>query len=536
MRREAFPHTPGMRQWAGRRRAGAPLGALAVFAALLLVRGGAPVHASGRDDVRILVDQPGTFDPAAQGDSADAAITAQLYETLTAYDAALTLQPALAASWELAADGRSVVFHLRPDLTFSDGAPLTAADVVGSWLRIIDPAAPAPLAALMIDVRGARDHLSGRATDPAAVGLRADGLDVHVELDRPGADFPAIVSAPLFGIVPPAAWRDGQTAFGIDAVVSGGYTVTTVSDAEIRLERNKRYWAGPPAIGTVHLVLDIGGRNPVAAFQAGDLDYTGISLIDSPWIPYDPELGPQLRETPSLSLTYLGVDTTSKPFDDVRVRQAFGAAVDWRRILALGAFGGVVPAQSMVPRAIPGAGIGDWLPRHDPELARRLLADAGYPGGAGLPPIHFAVGSAPIASAIAAELKTELGMDIELEVLDDHLGRLAADPPNLWLTGWIADYVGPNDFLGVLLASDSADNHGRWSSAAFDKAVEDALATRDAAGAQAAYERALAEIQREVPVVPLYLSNDWSLSRDGLLGAGGNGLGILRMAGMAWAP
>jgi oligopeptide transport system substrate-binding protein len=176
------------------------------------------------------------------------------------------------------------------------------------------------------------------------------------------------------------------------------------------------------------------------------------------------------------------------------------------------------------------------LPIHDPDEARRLLAEAGYPGGAGLPTIRFASGGGGIASAIAAEVKRELGMDVELEILDDHLGRLNDDPPNMWLTGWIADYLGANDFLGVLLETDSGDNYGRWSSAAFDQAIADALATRDPDAAVVAYERALAEIQRDVPVVPLYVSTDWALSRHGLLGAGGNGLGIPRMAGMAWAP
>ena len=105
----------------------------------------------------------------------------------------------------------------------------------------------------------------------------------------------------------------------------------------------------------------------------------------------------------------------------------------------------------------------------------------------------------------------------------------------MWITGWIADFVGPNDFLGVLLESDSNDNNGHWSSPAFDQAVADALSTRDPVAAQAAYERALAEIQDEVPVVPLFHSTDWALSREGLLGAADNGLGILRMAGLAWA-
>ena len=514
---------------------GIALALLVVMGAALVNGGGIQVEAGVRDEVRILAGEPSTYDPAAAGDVVTAAVTAQLYETLTAFDSGLTLQPALAGSWDVADDGTSVVFHIRPDLTFSDGTALTAEDVVGSWLRIIDPLRPAPLAALMIDVRGAREYLAGAITDPEQVGLRANGLDVEVELERPGADFPSIVSSPLFAVVPPAAWRDGQDAFGVGAVVSGGYAVAAEGGEEITLERNARYWAGPPAIPTVRLVLDIGGRSTVAAFLEDDLDYTEVSIVDAPWIAYDERLGPQLRETPSLAITYMGVNTMAPPFDDIRVRQALGAAVDWRRITALASFGGQLPAVSMVPPGIRGAGDNDWLPLHDPERARDLLADAGYPGGSGLPPIQFAVGGASIADAIEADVERELGLEVELLSLDDHLGRISTDPPNLWISGWIADYPGPNDFLGVLLESDSTENKGGWVSPAFDQAIAEALATRDPAQAEAAFERALAEIQDEVPVVPLSVSTDWSLSREGLLGAGGNGMGILRMAGMAWA-
>lgn len=517
------------------RRRGA-LVALVALALGLLARGTAPVWtlAADPDEFRILAGEPATFDPAGQGDITTAAVTAQLHETLTVYDAALQLQPALAASWDVGADGREVVFHLRSGLTFSDGAPLTAEDVVGSWLRLIDPDSPSPLAALMIDVKGARAHLLGQSTDPAAVGLRANGLDVEVELERPGADFPAIVSAPIFAVVPPAAWRDGRDAFGPGEPVSGGYTVASEDPDEIVLERNDRYWAGPPAIPTVRLVLDIGGRSPIAAFEADDIDYTSVGSFDAPWLPYDPSLGPQLRETRSLDLTYLAVDTTRAPFDDVRVRQALGAAVDWNRVVTLSSAGGTAPADSMVPPGIPGGGDRSWLPAHDPDRARELLAEAGFAGGAGLPVIEFGTGGYPVAAAIAADLERELGMRVDEVVYDDHLDRIGTSPPNVWITGWIADYVGPNDFLGVLLETDSNDNNGNWSSAAFDEAVAEALSTRDPAAAQVAYERALAEIQREVPVVPLYHSTDWALAREGVLGAADNGLGILRMAGMAW--
>jgi oligopeptide transport system substrate-binding protein len=519
-----------------RLRAGAILGSIAVVAAVLLAGGWRPAGAANRDEVRILSGPPATYDPAAAGDATTAGVTAQLYETLTTYDASLILQPALAAGWDVADDGTRVVFHLRPNLTFSDGAPLTAQDVVGSWLRIIDPAKTAPLAALMLDVKGARDHLAGRQGDPALVGLKANGGDVEVELERPGADFPAIVSSPLFGVVPPGVWSLGRDDFGPGSVVSGGYQLASADASAVVLRRNERYWAGPPAIATVRLVLDIGGRSEVAAFEAGDLDFTPIDAADAPWIPYDPTLGPQLRRAPSLNLTYLGLDAARAPFNDVRVRQAVGAAVDWRRIAELGAFGGLVPARSMVPPGITGAGDADWLPVHDPGQARRLLADAGFANGSGLPRIELGGGEAPIAGAIAADLERELGMHVDVVIIDDLLRRIDQDPPAMWLTGWIADYPGPNDFLGVLLESDSSENAGHWSSPPFDKAIGDALATRDPAASEAAFERALAEVQRDVPAVPLYVGTDWALSRGGLLGAGDNGMGILRMAGMAWAP
>ncbi len=512
-------------------------GLVALVAGLVLLAG-APAtppdaRAQATGEVRILVGEPSTLDPARGGDSASAAVTAQLFETLTAFDAGLTLRPALAASWDVADDGRQVVFHLRPGLTFSDGTPLGAEDVVGSWLRLLDPASPSPLAALLHDVRNARARLAGQAGE-GEVGIRASGSDVIVDLERPGADFPAIAASPIFGVVPPGV-RRGDQAPGVSAApVSGGYDVAAVTAEEITLRANERYWAGVPAIATIRLLLDIGGRSPVAAFEAGDLDYTNVPAVDASWIPYDETLGPQLREEPALSLVYLAFDTTREPFSDPLVRRAVGAAVDWRRITELGAFGGEQPARSMVPPGIPGTPEGDWLPEHDPDLARTLLADAGYPGGEGLPEVHFGVGGWGYAEAIAAELASELGLEIRLEVVDDHFGRLATEPPEMFVVGWQADYPGPNDFLGVLLGSDAGDNYGRWVSAEFDAAIGDALATRDPAAAEAAYARALAIIRDDAPAVPLVTGSSWALSREGLLGAGPNPLGILRMAGLAW--
>jgi ABC-type oligopeptide transport system substrate-binding subunit len=100
--------------------------------------------------------------------------------------------------------------------------------------------------------------------------------------------------------------------------------------------------------------------------------------------------------------------------------------------------------------------------------------------------------------------------------------------------GWVADYPGPDDFLGILLGSRASNNYGRWSSAGFDKAVADALAAGDPTAARTAFDTAEGIVRDEAPTIPLTYDVSWSLARRGLLGAYDNGLGIIRMAGLAW--
>lgn len=521
---------PGRRSW---RVAGSLLGIASILAvAGFLVAPGAPTARAARADAKIGIAAPTSLDPAAESDVDSAAVTAQLFETLTTFDQGLVLQPALAASWDVSADGTQVTFHLRPNLAFSDGSPLTGADVVRSWLRLIDPRAPSPLATLALDIKGARAYLGGTG-DASGVGLHAQGGDVVVELERPGADFPAVVASPTFAVVP-ALGCGTSAVLGQCGVSSGGYVLGSASETEITLTANGRYWAGKPPIDTLHLVTDIGGRSPVDAFSAGDLDFAPIASNDASWIAYDPTLGPTLRQVPSLALTYLGFDTTKPPFDDVDVRRAVGEAVDWTRIARLGSFGGDTPATSMVPPGIQGRDNRSWLPTHDPADARALLAKAGYPGGAGFPAVSL--GGGVLGDAIAAQLQQELGITVDVELYDDYFTRLATDPPGMWALGWVADYPGQNDFLGVLLGSGESGNYGKWSSPAFDQAIADALSSRDPAASQAAFAKALGIVQSDVPAIPLeYPGPSWALSADGLLGAGINGLGIPRDAGLAWA-
>ncbi|HLX35784.1 MAG TPA: peptide ABC transporter substrate-binding protein [Candidatus Limnocylindrales bacterium] len=524
----------GRRSW---RAAGIAIGlsVLLMAAGGVLLGGGAAPARAGRTDVTIIANPPTTLDAQSQSDIDSAAIAAQLFESLTTFDANLVLRPALAQSWDVSADGKEVVFHLRPGLVFSDGSALGAGDVVRSWLRIIDPKAPSPLATLMLDVQGARAYLAGTLTDPSQVGLHANGNDLVVDLERPGADFPSVVASPTFAVMPPPGDCESGVTLGQCGVSSGAYTLTAATSTELTLAANPRYWAGAPAIGTIHVMTDTGGRSPVDVFQSGAADLAPIAENDASWIRFDSTLGPDLREIPSLSTNYLGFDTSKAPFNDPQVRLAIGEAVDWQRIVQLASFGGDVPATSLVPPGIPGRGAQSWLPAHDPAGARALLAKAGYPGGAGFPSVALVAGS--YGSGIAADLQQQLGITVRLEAYDDYFTRLSTDPPAMWLLGWVADYPGENDFLGVLLGTGSASNYGKWSSPAFDNAISRALATRDATQSQAAFDEALGIVESQVPAIPLaYPGPTWMLAANGLLGAGVNGLGIPRYASLAWAP
>ena len=304
------------------------------------------------------------------------------------------------------------------------------------------------------------------------------------------------------------------------------------------LEANPSYWAGEPAIKTVRMLTDLGGNSPVDAFVGGDVDVAPISFTDAGWIAYDRDLGPSLRSDPSLSVTYYGFDTRQEPFDDPRVRRAFAQAVDWRRLATLDELGSSVPATSIVPAGIPGRPDGDYLPPYDPAAARALLAEAGYATGAALGPITFIASGGGYDGALITMLEENLGVTIDYATMDfgTYQDRLSTDPP-----GPVEPVVGRGlpglERLPGRAAGDRLDlQRGRL--------VEPPTSTPRSptrAGpptpeeATAAYARALEIVRDEAPAVPVSYGTSYTLVREGLLGATQNGLGILRLAGLAWA-
>jgi ABC-type oligopeptide transport system substrate-binding subunit len=510
-----------------------------VVAAMLLALAvasptGGTVTAQDGATVRIYGGAPLTWDPAMAGETTSVTTLAQVFETLTAFDLDNQVRPALAQSWNVSDDGRRIDFQLRPGLTYSDGSPITGQDVVDSWLRLLDPARPSPLVSLLTDVAGANEYLAGTG-GPDAVGLRADGATVTVELRRAASYFLAVTGSPSLGVVPPSMHgRLDGPQLPRNMVVSGAYVPTSQTDELIRLEGNPSYWAGHPPIGVVEVISDIGGGSAVSAFAAGDLDYVRIGSWDASWIRYDRALGPQLREVEDFVVHYYGFDTTRPPFDDARVRLAFAQAVDWERMTRLG---DRTPATSMVPEGIPGGGDADYKPPYDPAEARRLLAEAGYPDGEGFPEMPLVSHGYGFELAVSEQLEDALAIRVPVEFRDfaDYLSlRETEHRPQLWNVAWSADYPHAHDFLGLLLETGSASNEGRWSNADYDALIEQAAATDDPDEQAAIYARAQEILRAEAPVVPVEWSSGWALSRTGLLGAAPSGVGYIRFAGLDW--
>ena len=510
--------------------------ALALIAALAVPLPGTPATAQDTNvRLRVHSGEPFTWDPALAGDSGTAGVLAQVFEGVTAFDAESRVRPALADKWVVDDDGRRIAFHLRPDLRYSDGTPILAADVVASWLRLIDPASPSPLASLLADVEGATDYLQGRVSREQ-VGLHADGDQVIVELRRPATYFLAVTASPSMAVVPPS--MAGSLALDLPAsvVVSGAYVPSRAAPGVIRLQGNGNYWAGMPRLETVELVTDLGGRSPVSAFLATDVDYTSIASYDASWISYDRALGPQLRRTDSFSVHYYGFDTAAPPFDDVRVRLAFAQAVDWQRIVRLATEG--EPAGSLVPPGVPGRDEADYRPVHDPVAARALLAEAGYPAGDGFPEVALVSFGYGYEVTVASEIEQNLGVTLPVEIMgfEDYNARLnSADRPALWTLSWIADYPHAHDFLGLLLETGSVTNYGQWSNSDYDAAIEAAAAANDPAEQATHYAAAQRILREHAPIVPVDYGESWVHSRDGLLGALESGVGMVRLAGVDWA-
>ncbi|MEZ4459856.1 MAG: peptide ABC transporter substrate-binding protein [bacterium] len=399
-----------------------------------------------RDDhsgvLRVAVPgQPANLDVNRTYDAIAGLMLLQMHEGLTRHDQDLAVQPALASHWEFSDDFKSVVFHLRPDATWSDGKPIVAGDFEYGWKRLLDPKTAAEYAYFMFDIVGAEafNNGSGTAQD---VGVHAvDAHTLSVQFNRAAPYFTHITTF----IVTHPVRRDIVEKYG-DAwtlpeniVVSGAFRPTELQpEYRMTLEPNPFWVLGKPAIQKLELYMTAERSTSMNLFISGDLDV----VVDMLPLAIPAFAGnPAYVNAPKLETRYVGFRVDKAPFDNVKVRQALAHAI--QRVEFPGVLkGGEIPAAAWLPPGMFGHTESVGL-QYDPDRARALLAEAGYPDGKGFPDttLLFRAGEdwSLIAENLQEQWRRELNIPIKIEVREQKVFFQEIDgespPPRIWRGG-----------------------------------------------------------------------------------------------------
>ncbi len=459
--------------------------------------------------------EPESLDPALIQGVPEHRIYEALFEGLVSYDPETSFAlPGVAESWEANADATQYTFKLRKNAVWSDGKPITAHDVVYSWLRILAPETGGPYAWFpAMFLVGAEEYNAGEA-GPEAVGIRAlDDYTFQMDLIGP---LPYAVDALAhysFAIVPQhtiekfgSAWTDPANFVG-----NGPFVLTDrVAQTSITVSKSPTYWdRDKVSLDKVIFYSSDSSTTNYNMYLNGELDWATN-------VPPDQINAAQMRDdfqaSPQLATYYYVFQTEVAPINNPLVRKALAYAID-REALVDGILkAGQIPAWGIVS---PMAGYGVLpFPFDDMddaiELAQDMLAQAGYPNGAGFPvlPILYNTdeGHKQIAEFIQQEWKNNLGINVTLENQEwgTYLSNRNTGNFVISRAGWVGDYQDPNTFLDMFITGDGM-NGGRYSNDIYDLLINEAArmeAGPDRFGVLMTAEDIL--INQDMAVMPLY--------------------------------
>lgn len=466
-----------------------------------------------------------TLDPARAVDTDSIVGLTHLFEGLVRNTPAGPA-PGLAESWESRLGGSVYIFTLRPNLRWSNGDPLTADDFVYAWTRMLDPKVASPYAYELYPIVGAAAF---NTADPESkeyvgrklvLGIQALGpRTLRVALERPMPDFPALTGYPSYLPVPrqvveatPAG--EDWAALPTRVVGNGPFKVSDrVVGALTVLVKNPQYWNYDAVqIDRVHLRVLPDNDFALKMFERGELDL----LSESPSTDLSRFSTAERTTAPLFTNAYLAFNLTAKPFDDPRVRRALALAVDRKALV--GATGSVNrPLYAIVPSGapdlLPGTDFratGGDLFREDLTEAKRLLAEAGYPGGKGFPAVELLTSVNSLNRQVLAEVikswERNLGITSirPLEVdFRTFMERKRQGQFAIARGGWIGDYPDALTFLETWVTGDSF-NDSRYSNPEFDALMTQAHWNSVQRVRIEAMHKAEAILLREMPAIPLY--------------------------------
>lgn len=463
--------------------------------------------------------EPQSLDPHILSGSPEARIVLSLLEGLVAHHPtdSKTPAPGVALRWEHSEDGLSWRFHLRPEARWSNGDPVTAADFVFSWRRAVTPEMACPYADWFYMIEGAEDYHRGREDDFSTVGVRAEGAhELVLRLLHPVPELPFLLQhhsfLPVHGPTILAHGRVADRASGWTRpgsfVGNGPFRLREWQvNHRIRVEPNPYYWdrerVGLSAIDFLPIENLFTEER---AFRAGQLHLT--STVPSTKVPYYRERRPEvLRLDPFLGIYHFRINTTRKPLDDLRVRQALTFAIDRDLIVRRITRAGESPATAYTPPGIPGyePPVRDL---YDPERARALLAEAGFPGGEGFPQLDFLFNTSEnhrlIAEAVQQMWMRELGVRIRLlnQEWKVYLQSQTRMDYDISRAGWVGNLY-PMAFLHNFL-TDGGNNFTGWSHPEYDRLIAQARSLADPGERNRLISQAEGVLLDHLPVIPIY--------------------------------
>ncbi len=464
--------------------------------------------------------EPSALDPQQVRGIPESKILSCLFEGLVIPDPRDSTKqfPGVADSWEHNEDSSVWTFHLRADARWSNGDPLTASDFAFSFQRILTPELGAFFADYLYIIRGGEEFHKGKIKDFTQVGVRViDPHTLRLELIGPTPYLLSALTNYFWFPVHPATilrfgklgdrntrWTQPDTFVG-----NGPFLMKTWKQNDvIETVRNPFYWnAENVKLNGVNFYSIEDQNTADRAFRAGQLHTTLDIPLDK--VPFYRREHPELIHLePYAAVYFYRINVAQKPLNDARVRQALNLALDRESIVQNLLRGDQLPATGVTPPGFPGYQPVD-IARYDPERARSLLAEAGYPGGAGFPPISILINTSEahrsIAEAIQQMWREELNISVQIENQEwkVYLQSMHQHHFTIARNGWVSGFLDPLSMLEIW-KSDSSLNDSSWSNPQFDALLREASVTSEASLRLAKLRQAEEILIRESPLLPIY--------------------------------
>jgi oligopeptide transport system substrate-binding protein len=482
--------------------------------------------------------EPRELDPAKATGEIESNIIMNIFEGLTSLDpVSLRPIPATAESWQVSPDGKTYTFKLRKNIKWSDGKPVTAGDFVYAWQRALDPKTAAEYAYILYYIKNGEPFNQGKLKDAKKLGIAAkDPQTLVVTLENPTPYFPSLTAFYTYMPVPEhvvqkaknsSEWASEKTLVG-----NGPFKLTEWKlNKHIKVVKNDHYWDAAGV--TLQEAFFYPIENQVTEermFMAGELDLTNNVLnakipLYKKQIKSNPNAFHPFKSGPMLGSGYFRFNVTAAPLNDKRVRKALALTVD-RTMIAEKVLGaGEIPAQAFTPPGTAGYTakpvLNTTVKPQDIAAAKKLLAEAGYPDGKGLPKIELLYNTSEnhkkLVTAMQQMWKKNLGVEIGLvnEEWKVYLNSTQKMNYQIGRAGWTGDYNDPNTFLDMFV-TDGGNNNTGWSSKEYDNLIKQATLTQDQNKRFEIFQKAESILLEDLPILPLYVYVNKNLASEKL--------------------